>query len=520
MNLFLIIYGKILHKLNFLEITLFLLLCRIKYYYLFIESYYEVYMKILLTGATGYIGKRLLPILVENGHEVICIVRDKSRFSVPINSTLISVIEFDFLSDSINTDLIPKDIDVAYYLMHSMSASIENFINLESKTALNFRKLIETTHAKQIIYLSGIVNNDKLSKHLKSRKNVEDILAESSVALTTLRAGIIVGSGSASFEIIRDLVEKLPVMITPKWLHSKCQPIAIRDVISFLTSVIDRKDTFNKSFDIGGPEVLTYKEMLLQYAEVRKLKRLIITVPVMSPRISSYWLYFISSTTFKLALNLVDSLKIDVICNDNSLAELLNIKPISYKKAVEYAFDKIEQNSIVSSWKDALITSSDLSKVSQFINIPEFGCFIDAQSVKINSDPELALERIWGIGGKNGWYYANFLWAIRGFLDKLSGGVGLRRGRRDEKNINAGDALDFWRVIIADKNQKRLLLHAEMKLPGEAWLEFKITGTNDNYYLNQKATFRPSGLFGRLYWYSLVPFHFFIFREMAKKIAK
>lgn len=478
-------------------------------------------MKILLTGATGYIGKRLLYVLLQKGHEVICCVRDRRRFEYdPVYKGKIEIIEIDFEKTDVSK-LETPDFDIAYYLIHSMSSSTKDFYDAEALSARNFVNFIDGSKAKQIIYLSGIINQDELSKHLSSRKNVEEILQSSRVALTVLRAGIIIGSGSASFEIIRDLVEKLPVMITPKWLNTKSQPIAVKNVIEFLTGVIMVTETFHKAFDIGGPEILTYKQMLLKYAKVRKLKRFIFTVPVMTPRISSYWLYFVTSTSYKLAVNLVDSMKIEVIARDNHLADLLNIELITYEKAVELAFEKIEQNSVISSWKDALISSTGNNTMLNHIQVPKQGCFIDSKSILIREDElERILDRIWQIGGDQGWYYANFLWTFRGFIDKLFGGVGLNRGRTNKDQINIGDAIDFWRVLVADKKRMRLLLFAEMKLPGDAWLEFEIKNKDGKVRLFQTATFRPKGINGRLYWYLSWPFHFFVFRGMLKKIAQ
>jgi len=475
-------------------------------------------MKILLTGANGYIGKRLLPVLIEQGHQVICCVRDKSRFdNKKYFKDNVSLFEVDFLK-KVDADSAPADIDVAYFLIHSMSSSIKEFEQLEAETARNFSEYIDKTNCRQVIFLSGISNEKKLSKHLSSRKNVEDILKKGKTALTILRAGIIIGSGSASFEIIRDLVEKLPVMITPKWLNTRSQPVAIRDVIKFLTGVILNEKCMNRTFDIGGPEILTYKEILLGYAEVRKLKRLIITLPVMTPRLSSYWLYFVSSTSYKLAVNLVNSMKIEIVCKDNELQDILGINTIDFKRSVELAFEKIEQNLVLSSWKDSLITSSKYNRLSEFVEVPVYGCFSDKKEINISGTSEQVLDNIWSIGGNRGWYYANFLWKIRGYMDKLIGGVGLRRGRTNKNIISAGDALDFWRVLIADKDNKRLLLYAEMKLPGEAWLEFKIKKFNGKELLEQTATFRPYGLFGRFYWYSILPIHYFIFNGMIRNI--
>ncbi len=308
-------------------------------------------MKVLLTGATGYIGKRLLPALVENGYKVVCSVRDKNKFH-PEKSLLekIEIIENDLTQkDSLKN--IPPDIDFAYYLVHSMAVT-KKYEALEKQSAINFREALNKTKAKQVVFLSGILNAQILSKHLKSRQNVENELAKGVYALTTLRAGIIIGSGSASFEIIRDLVEKLPIMIAPKWLNTRCQPIGITDVITILTGVLNNKQTFNKSYDIAGEEILTYRQMLLDFASVRGLKRRIGIVPVMTPRLSSYWLYFVTSTSYKLATSLVDSMKVEVVAQNSDILSILDIKPLSYKESIRRAFEKIEQNAIVSSWKD------------------------------------------------------------------------------------------------------------------------------------------------------------------------
>ena len=471
-------------------------------------------MKILLTGSSGYIGKRLLPILVDSGHDVICCVRDIKRFAPPESiKSRINIIQIDLLDRS-SLDIIPEDIDGAFYLVHSMSAS-SDYPLLEQKSAENFRNAINKTKVKHVVYLSGIVNESDLSKHLASRKNVEIELGKGNYHLTTLRAGIIIGSGSASFEIMRDLVEKLPIMITPRWLNTKCQPIGISDVIKILSKTILNPRTYDNDFDIGGPDILSYKEMLLEFARIRHLKRYIFTVPIMTPKLSSYWLYFVTSTSYKLAVSLVNSMKIEVICRNHDINEILGIRPMNYQAALKSAFSKIERNEVVSSWKDAFISSDFDYNISEFIQVPLFGCYKDIRE-KVFVDRENCIGKIWSIGGKNGWYYANWLWKIRGFMDKLAGGVGLRRGRTSEDYLNAGDALDFWRVLYANKEEGRLLLYAEMKLPGDAWLEFRIFENK----LIQTATFRPLGLIGRLYWFLLLPLHGFLFKGMIKKIIE
>ncbi len=473
-------------------------------------------MKILLTGANGYIGMRLLPLLLDAGHQVVCTVRDKNRLSVsPEVRAQIDIVEIDFLETPKENHL-PKNIDAAYYLIHSMTSSTTDFDEKEALSAQNFNQYINQTQCMQVIYLSGIVNENNLSKHLWSRKNVEDTLQQGKAALTVLRAGIIVGSGSSSFEIIRDLCEKLPIMITPKWVNTRCQPIAIRNVIHYLQGVLGKELCYNDSFDIGGPDILTYKEMMLAYAKVRNLNLYIATVPVMTPKLSSYWLYFITSTSYKLALNLVDSMKIEVVTRDNRLRQMLNIQSISYAESIAMAFAKIQQNQVASSWKDSLVSGRLKYNLNEYIQVPTYGCVFDRQKIQLKENSE-ALDNIWSIGGAKGWYYGNWLWKIRGWADKFLGGVGLRRGRTHPDKINSGDVLDFWRVLLADKEKKRLLLFAEMRVPGEAWLEFKIDEDN---VLHQTATFRPRGLKGRLYWYSMLPFHYFIFEGMLRNIAR
>lgn len=476
-------------------------------------------MNLLITGANGYIGQRLIPVLLQMGHYLYCVVRNRKRFEEEHAHPNITILEADFLSP-LATHLFPEAIDAAYYLVHSMSGG-GDFETKEALSARHFSLAIAKTNCKQIIYLSGIVNQKQLSQHLQSRFAVEKILNNGNIPVTTLRAGIIVGSGSASFEIIRDLVEKLPVMIAPKWLKTPCQPIAIRNVIEFLNGVTGKPQYYGQSFDIAGPDVLSYKQMLLKFATVRKLKRLIITLPVMTPKLSSYWLFFVTSTTYALAVNLVNSMKIPVIAKPNALARQLGIELIAYQKAVELAFSKIEQDNVLSSWKDSFSASDAPTEWMEQIQVPNFGCYKDVKWREIEEkDINKVIENIWCIGGETGWYYGDWLWKIRGFMDKLAGGVGLRRGRRSPTELNSGDALDFWRVLDASKEKRRLLLYAEMKVPGDAWLEFKIMKKDNKVNLRQIATFRPRGLWGRLYWYSVLPFHYFIFNGMITNLIK
>jgi hypothetical protein len=279
------------------------------------------------------------------------------------------------------------------------------------------------------------------------------------------------------------------------------------------------EETYNSIFDIGGKEVLTYKEMLLQYAKVRGLKRKIFTLPVFSPRLSSYWLYFVTAISYKLAVNLVNSMKVEIVCKDDRLEKILSIQPISYTEALKLAEEKINLDAVISSWKDALLFDPMHQNIFSQIEVPSYGCYVDKRQFEFYRNPDEVLENIWAIGGVRGWYYGDWLWSLRGFIDKIFGGVGLRRGRRSSTELYPGDALDFWRVLVADKHKRRLLLYAEMKLPGEAWLGFNIVSEDKKSILVQTATFKPKGLLGRLYWYSAWPFHAFIFDGMLRGIV-
>lgn len=476
-------------------------------------------MKILLTGANGYIGTRLLPRLVEEGHEIYALVRSRSRIEIPEKfQSQIHVIEADLLDPS-SLLKIPADIDAAYYLVHSMSYS-QKFSELEAASAKNFAKRLENTQAKQIIYLSGLSNEAHLSRHLTSRKRVGEILKMGKVPVTILMAGIIIGSGSASFEIIRDLVEKLPIMVAPKWLKQLTQPIAVRDVLTYLMLVLGNPACFGQSFEIGGPDVMSYKELLLNFAKMRGLKRKIFTVPVLTPHLSSYWLFFVTSTSFSLARFLVESLINNAVCKENRIQKLFPKKLLSYEEALQLAFTHTEENWAPSSWKDTLSGSALNPDLSIYVHVPKFGILSDRRTIPFSCPAEEVQKRIWSLGGDRGWLVMNWAWKFRGFLDKLVGGIGLRRGRTHPTRLKAGDALDFWRVLLADEKNRRLLLYAEMKLPGEAWLEFEIIPHETGGTLKQTASFRPNGVSGRFYWYSLYPFHALIFSRLAKHIAK
>ena len=479
-------------------------------------------MRVLVTGANGYIGMRILPVLVEADHEVTCVVRDINRFR-PSKSILekVQIIEYDFLHpENALQNFKHKEFDAAYYLIHSLSDTSTILKEYELRSAGCFVLVATLTKVKQIIYLSGISNDETLSKHLQARKVVKDVIMRSGIPYTIFEAGIIVGSGSISFEMIRDITEKTPVMITPRWLNSRCQPIAIRNVINYLHVCLLNEKTFSKVFEIGGPDILTYKQMLLDYAGVRGYKRYIFTLPVPFPGLSAYWLFLTTSANITIARQLVHSMKNDVVCKESSIHDIIPQELIPYHEAINMAFARIEQNMVVSSWTDSASSSLSRLEVNQYIEVPVNGCYKDRKWTEIDRDKiDEVANRFFSIGGEHGWYYADSLWRLRGTLDKLLGGVGLSRGRRSKIDVEAGDTIDFWRVILADRKNYRLLLFAEMKLPGEAWLEFAIVNNENRSILKQTATFRPKGIMGRNYWYAMLPFHFFIFRNMLKRIA-
>ncbi len=474
-------------------------------------------MKILITGANGYIGLRLLSELSSTEHRVVAVVRNKRRLdqkTCAMFGDRLEIVEHDFLSDD-RSSACPTDIDAAYYLIHSMGSG-KGFAEREERCARHFIEWIKPTSCKQIIYLSGIIPKaDTLSVHLESRQRVADLLAESQIPLTTLRASIIVGSGSASFEIIRDLVEKLPVMITPQWTLTRCQPIAIRNVLAYLTGVLSHPECLNRSFDIGGPDQLSYRDMMSQYADARGLFRIIIPTPFFTPRLSSYWLSLVTATNYQLAKALVGSLHMETVCQEHAIQSIIPQDLLSYREAIDLAFSRIAQNRVPSTWYGAMSTGNLRPEQISNIQVPEYGVLSDSQTVRLTADQEEVIAAVWSIGGRRGWPSMTWAWKLRGLLDKFVGGIGMRRGRRDTTELKPGDALDFWRVLVADRQAGRLILYAEMKLPGEAWLEFNISEDE----LKQTATFRPLGLFGRVYWYATSPFHFILFPRMARQLA-
>ena len=475
--------------------------------------------KILITGANGFVGKRLILYLLNQGHEIYALCRVKgTKVFVEDRPNLHHI--WGDLRNTETLKSIPKDLEAAYYLVHSMSEIVGNLVDIEMEVVEEFLKRIKNTHIQQIIYLGGIINDEKkLSPHLKSRLLVEKALKQSGIPYTILRASIIIRAGSASFEIIRDLCEKLPIMIAPKWVNSLCQPIAIRDTLFYLSSVLLNQKCINKIFDIGGPEVFTFKGIMLAYAKFRHLKRWILNVPVLTPRLSSYWLVFITSVRYSLCSYLVESMKTNTVVQLNEIQKIIPHPCLTYTEALQLAFQKISQNEVVSSWMDSWEIQGTNPSIEHYIQVPDEGCLKDERKVLIKDSKAAAIERIWCVGGNTGYYALNWAWHLRGLIDQMIGGVGFNRGRRHPFEIQVGDSIDFWRVILADKNNGQLILYAGMKVPGEAWLQFKFEQKNQDWFLIQTATFRPKGILGRLYWYALVPFHFFIFKKMAKALA-
>lgn len=468
-------------------------------------------MKILLTGANGYIGRRVKNILKTNPNiKLKLFVRNKQSISKEILETC-EIIEGDtFNLDALQEAL--KDVDVAYYLIHSLNN--ENYKELDKISAQNFIQTAEQCGVKRVIYLGGLgVKDENTSEHLLSRLETGEILSSSSKVQTIwIRAGVIIGSGSASFEIIRNLVEKLPIMITPKWVDTYAQPIAVGDVINYLIASITLEYDKNVIVDIGTTK-MKYKDLMLQTAVALNLKRYLFPVPFMSITISSHWLNLFTPVPFTVAKALIEGLKSEVTMqNDNAKKYFPQIKPLNYIESVKKAVKEIEQNQVISRWSDADGSSWDKIHRKQISD----AIFVDRVEADISSyDEAKVFNAVKSIGGENGWFDYSYLWRLRGFIDKIIGGVGLSRGRRDNCDLRLGECLDFWRVEDIKENE-RLLLFAQMKVPGEAWLEFKI---QDNKLI-QSAYFYPRGILGRLYWYSMLPMHYFIFKNMIKGILK
>jgi uncharacterized protein YbjT (DUF2867 family) len=468
-------------------------------------------MKVLLTGSNGYIGRRLKQKLLEiENINLRLFVRNKKTLSSNIDKNIEIFEGNSFDKDSLKKAL--GGVHTAYYLIHSLNS--DDYKNLDKISAQNFIDVAQESGVKRVIYLGGLgVKDENTSKHLLSRIETGEILSSSNEVQTIwIRAGVIIGSGSTSFEIIRHLTEKLPIMTTPKWVNTKAQPIGVDNVLEYLVDSLYLDYDKNLKVDIGS-EQLTYKDMMLQTAKALELKRVLIPLPFLSINLSSYWLNLFTPVPFSVAKALIEGLKSEVIKqNDNAKKYFPQIQPISFFDSVKKAIKEIEENQVISRWSDnsGVIWDKDHSKE---INS---AIFFDRKELDIsNISKEKVYKSFMSIGGDNGWFDFDFLWEIRGFIDKIIGGVGLKRGRRDQHKLRIGESLDFWKVVDIKKNE-RLLLYAQMKVPGTAWLEFKI----ENNKLIQSAYFYPKGLFGRIYWYSLIPIHYLVFNNMIKSSVK
>ncbi len=474
---------------------------------------------VLVTGATGYVGGRLVPRLLDKGLRVRVLVRGgPQRLTGRSWRDDVDIVAGDVLSSD-RLDSIMRGVDVAYYLIHSMRGNDE-FSRRDIQAAQNFSQAAAAAGVKRIIYLGGLGDpTSELSEHLQSRQETGETLRQAGVPVTEFRAGMIVGSGSLSFEMVRHLTERLPVMICPRWVFSRSHPIAIRDILSYLVAAIDTPDSSGQIIEVGGADVLTYAEMMKTYARIRRLRRFIIPVPVLSPRLSSYWAHWVTPIPASIARPLIKGLRYELIADDTLAHSLFpQIEPIDYASAVKLALDRIEQGQIESIWSDALASSK--GDIPPVYVTQEQGMLIERRQELVQASPESIYRVFSGLGGERGWPPYNWLWRIRGAIDRLVGGVGMRRGRRHPDSLRVGEAVDFWRVEAMEQG-RMLRLRAEMKLPGRGWLQFETKESQDgNSELVQTAYFVPKGLSGLAYWYGIYPLHNIIFARTIEEIAQ
>ncbi len=475
--------------------------------------------KVLVTGATGYVGGRLVPRLLAAGYSVRCMARDTSRLEGR-SWPGAEIIQGDLLEPD-TLEKVLTGIEVAYYLVHSMAAGEAEFVDRDRTAARNFARAARKAGVRRIIYLGGLGNDQsKLSDHLRSRQEIGEILRDGQVAVTEFRAAIIVGSGSMSFEMIRYLAERIPVMVCPKWVKTLCQPISIRDVLAYLIAALEEPKSVGKVVEIGGETVLSYKRMLLDYASIRKLRRWLLEVPVLTPRLSSLWVNLVTPIPTDYARPLIEGLRSPVVVT-NSLARDIfpAIRPVAYREAVKIALSNVDLNLVETNWASSLQSVRYANPPDAKLQV-EQGMIMERREEHVKAGPERVYKAFARIGGQNGWYYATWLWRLRALLDRMVGGVGMRRGRRDPRDLVQGDALDWWRVEAVEKG-KLVRLRAEMRLPGKGWLEFRAEPAADNETrLQQVAYFQPKGLLGLLYWYALYPIHRIIFKGMVRAIAR
>jgi uncharacterized protein YbjT (DUF2867 family) len=481
--------------------------------------------RVLVTGASGYVGGRLVRALLAEGLTVRVMVRDARKIKDLPWSDQVEIFQGNALNHEEVRDAL-KDVHTAFYLLHSIGVG-PDYDAIEEEMAKTFSRAAADATIKQIVYLGGIANDKKMSKHLSSRAHTGEVLAMGSVPVMELRAGIIIGSGSASFEMLRHLTHRLPIMTTPKWVSNLTHPIAIRDVLWYLTHAAQLKEPVSGIFDIGGAEVLSYAEMMQKFAKLSGLrKRIIIRVPVLSPRLSSLWIGLVTPVPTSLARPLVGSLINEVVADPNKSINGIIPKPpqglIDVSTAIELALTRTNDNQVETRWSDATSPTAPWQKAQGDPSWAGESMFYDRRETLADAPLEKIWESIEEIGGERGWYGADFLWYLRGLLDRFVGGVGLRRGRRDPKTLRVGESLDFWRVEAIDKSgdERRLRLYAEMILPGKAWLEFRVKRVGDKTEIVQEASFAPRGLGGQLYWYVILPFHAFVFPTMLRNIVR
>ena len=478
--------------------------------------------QILVTGASGYVGGRLVRNLVEDNFDVRVLVRDKNKLKDQPWGNRVEIIEGNANKPEDLTHAL-KNVHTAFYLLHSINLG-KDFDEIESEMARNFAKAAEEQGVKQIVYLGGIANDENRSQHLASRMNTGAQLASGKVPVLELRAGIIIGSGSASFEMLRHLTHRLPVMTTPKWVSNRTQPISIRDVLYYLKKAAQLEAPVNRICDIGGPEVLSYADMMQKFAKLSGLRRRwIIQVPVLTPKLSSLWIGFVTPVPTSLARPLVESLISEVVADPKKGIDSVIPKPLegllNVETAITLALSRIADHEVATRWSDATFPTAPWQKAQSDPDWAGEMLLRDSREVFTTKSVESVWEKIEAIGGDNGWYGSDWLWYLRGLLDRLFGGVGLRRGRRDSETLRVGESLDFWRVEAIEKNH-RLKLYAEMILPGKAWLEFTVDTVDGKTRVVQEAIFAPRGLGGQLYWYSVLPLHVFLFPTMLRNIVK
>ena len=469
--------------------------------------------RVLVTGATGYVGGRLWRKLEEGGVHVRCMARDPLSLADKVGETT-EVVRADIFSVS-SLEAALEGIETAYYLIHSMG-SAGNFEDTDREGAHNFAQAAERAGVKRIIYLGGLGDaSEELSPHLRSRHEVGEILRSTKVAVLELRASIVLGAGSLSFEMIRALVDRLPVMITPRWVEVEAQPIGIDDLLSYLIEAITAPLPESRVFEIGGPERLSYGQLMNEYAAIKGLRRFMIRVPVLTPRLSSLWLGLVTPLYARIGKKLIESIVHPTVVQDQSALETFKVRPITIKESITRGIDEGQRQAAQTRWSDAVSSGGEPKEWTGV----SFGKRLqDSRWVSVSTDPTRAFRPIQKIGGTEGWYAYNWLWALRGFLDILIGGVGVRRGRTHPVNIGVGDALDFWRVEAFEQD-KRLLLRAEMKLPGKAWLEFIVKESEQGCMIRQTASFDPAGWMGTAYWYLISPLHRIVFSRMLRSIA-